>query len=59
VTVTTTDQNLARFLEPRAPRPDLRMRTVARLRRAGLRTGVMCSPRSCRVLPTAPVRSGP
>jgi DNA repair photolyase len=44
VTVTTTDQNLARILEPRAPRPDLRMRTVARLRRAGLRTGVMCSP---------------
>jgi DNA repair photolyase len=44
VTVTTIDQNLARILEPRAPRPDLRMRTVARLRRAGLRTGVMCSP---------------
>lgn len=44
VTVTTTDQNLARILEPRAPRPDLRMRTVARLRRAGLRTGVNCSP---------------
>lgn len=44
VTVTTTDRNLARILEPRAPRPDLRMRTVARLRRAGLRTGVMCSP---------------
>jgi DNA repair photolyase len=44
MTVTTTDQDLARILEPRAPRPDLRMRTVARLRRAGLRTGVMCSP---------------
>jgi DNA repair photolyase len=44
VTVTTTDRNLARILEPRAPRPDLRISTVARLRRAGLRTGVMCSP---------------
>jgi DNA repair photolyase len=44
VTVTTIDRDLARILEPRAPRPDLRMRTVARLRRAGIRTGVMCSP---------------
>jgi DNA repair photolyase len=44
VTVTTVDPALARILEPRAPRPDLRMRTVARLRRAGLRAGVMCSP---------------
>ena len=43
-TVTTTDRDLARILEPRAPRPDLRLRTVARLRQAGLRTGVMCSP---------------
>jgi len=44
VTVTTTNARLARILEPRAPRPDLRMKTVARLRQAGLRTGVMCSP---------------
>ncbi len=44
VTVTTVDPALARILEPRAPRPDLRIRTVARLRRAGLRAGVMCSP---------------
>jgi DNA repair photolyase len=35
---------LARQLEPRAPRPDLRMRTVKELREAGLRAGVMCSP---------------
>jgi DNA repair photolyase len=35
---------LARVLEPRAPRPDLRIRTVARLREAGLRAGVLCSP---------------
>lgn len=44
LTVTTPDAALARILEPRAPRPDLRLRTVARLRKAGLRTGVLCSP---------------
>jgi DNA repair photolyase len=44
LTVTTVDCDLARILEPRAPRPDLRIETVARLRRAGLRAGVMCSP---------------
>jgi len=44
LTVTTMNAKLARILEPRAPRPDLRIRTVARLREAGLRTGVMCSP---------------
>jgi DNA repair photolyase len=43
-TVTTMNAKLARVLEPRAPRPDLRMRTVAQLREAGLRAGVMCSP---------------
>ena len=43
-TVTTTDVKLARILEPRAPRPDLRLHAVARLREAGLRAGVMCSP---------------
>jgi len=44
ITITTHDSNLARILEPRAPRPDLRFRTVRRLRKAALRTGVMCSP---------------
>jgi DNA repair photolyase len=44
ITVTTLNARLARILEPRAPRPDLRIRAVAELRRAGLRTGVMCSP---------------
>lgn len=44
VTVTTTDVKLARILEPRAPRPDLRLRALARLREAGVRAGVMCSP---------------
>jgi DNA repair photolyase len=44
LTITTPNTALARILEPRAPRPDLRFRTVARLRQAGLRTGILCSP---------------
>lgn len=44
VTITTPDMDLARILEPRAPRPDLRFRTVARLRAAGLRVGILNSP---------------
>ena len=44
VTVTTVDVKLARILEPRAPRPDLRIGAVRRLREAGVRAGVMCSP---------------
>jgi DNA repair photolyase len=44
LTITTPDVALARILEPRAPRPDLRFRTVSRLRKAGLRTGILCSP---------------
>ena len=44
LTVTTMNAKLARVLEPRAPRPDLRMETVAQLRQVGLRAGVMCSP---------------
>ncbi|MBV8675104.1 MAG: radical SAM protein [Acidobacteriaceae bacterium] len=44
ITITTPDVRLARILEPRAPRPDLRFRTVRRLRDVGLRAGVMCAP---------------
>jgi DNA repair photolyase len=44
LTITTPDAKLARILEPRAPRPDLRLRTVSRLRKAGLATGILCSP---------------
>jgi DNA repair photolyase len=44
VTITTPDAKLARILEPRAPSPDLRFRTVERLRAAGLRVGILCSP---------------
>jgi DNA repair photolyase len=44
VTITTLNVDLARILEPRAPRPDLRMETVRKLSQAGIRTGVSCSP---------------
>jgi DNA repair photolyase len=44
ITITTSNAALARLLEPRAPRPDLRLRTVSRLSQAGLTTGVLCSP---------------
>jgi DNA repair photolyase len=44
VTITTLDADLARILEPRAPRPDLRLAAVRALSGAGLRVGVSCSP---------------
>jgi DNA repair photolyase len=44
VTITTLDTNLARILEPRAPRPDLRIDTVKRLNQAGVDAGVICAP---------------
>ena len=44
LTITTADAELARLLEPRAPRPDLRFEAVKRLRDAGITTGVLCSP---------------
>lgn len=44
VTITTLNVNLARILEPRAPRPDLRMDTVRALNQAGIRVGVSCAP---------------
>jgi DNA repair photolyase len=44
ITVTTLDVELARILEPRAPRPDLRIEAVRVLAEAGLRVGVSCSP---------------
>src|SRR5581483_10290616 len=43
-TVTTLNVRLARILEPRAPRPDLRIATLAKVRAAGVRAGVLCSP---------------
>jgi DNA repair photolyase len=44
VTVTTVDADLARKLEPRAPRPDLRLEAVRQLNLAGLDAGVICAP---------------
>lgn len=44
LTITTADVELARKLEPRAPRPDLRFQAVQRLRAAGITAGVLCSP---------------
>src|SRR6202041_540039 len=44
VTVTTVDVELARKLEPRAPRPDLRLEAVRQLNLAGVDAGVICAP---------------
>jgi DNA repair photolyase len=44
ITITTLDTELARILEPRAPRPDLRMAAVEQLNDAGITVGVNCSP---------------
>lgn len=44
LTITTADAELARKLEPRAPRPDLRFEAVRKLRQAGVVAGVLCSP---------------
>ncbi|HWG37591.1 MAG TPA: radical SAM protein [Terriglobales bacterium] len=44
LTITTLDASLARALEPRAPRPDLRLAALAKLAAAGLEVGVMCAP---------------
>ena len=44
ITVTTLRPRLARLLEPRAPRPDLRLAAVKQLREAGLCVGVSASP---------------
>src|SRR3954466_8489185 len=44
LTVTTVDTELARKLEPRAPRPDLRLEAVKKLNENGVRTAVICAP---------------
>jgi DNA repair photolyase len=44
MTVTTLRTRLARLLEPRAPRPDLRLEAVAELRAAGINVGVNVMP---------------
>jgi DNA repair photolyase len=44
VTITTLDPELARRLEPRAPTPARRLRTIAALAQAGVPVGVSLSP---------------
>src|SRR5947208_3425650 len=44
ITITTLRPGLTRLLEPRAPRPDLRLAGVKQLREAGLAVGVSASP---------------
>jgi DNA repair photolyase len=44
ITITTLKSRLARLLEPRAPRPDLRISAIRELRAAGLNAGVLASP---------------
>ena len=44
ITVTTLNVDLARILEPRAPRPDLRLDAVRAISQAGLRVGISCCP---------------
>ena len=44
MTVTTTDEGLARLLEPKAPPPARRLEAVQQLSRAGVRVGVNAMP---------------
>ena len=44
ITVTTLKPRLARVLEPRAPRPDLRLAAVKQLHEEGIHVGVSASP---------------
>jgi DNA repair photolyase len=44
ITITTLRPRLARLLEPRAPRPDVRVAAVKQLSEAGLAVGVSASP---------------
>lgn len=44
LTITTLDRDLARLLEPLAPRPDLRVNAIRKLSVAGIRATVNCAP---------------
>jgi DNA repair photolyase len=44
LTITTLDVDLARILEPRAPRPDLRLEAMRKLNEGGVAAGVICAP---------------
>lgn len=54
LSITTLRTRLARMLEPRAPRPDLRLDTVRKLREAGIAAGVLAMP----ILPGLTDREG-
>jgi DNA repair photolyase len=54
LSVTTVSARLARVLEPRAPRPDLRLEAVRKLNEAGVPAGVFAAP----VLPGITDRPG-
>ena len=44
ISVTTLDPDLQRRLEPRAPRPEVRLGAIAQLARAGIPVGVLIAP---------------
>ncbi|MFB3918126.1 MAG: radical SAM protein [Terriglobales bacterium] len=44
LTITTLNTGLARILEPRAPRPDLRLEAICKLGENGVPAGVICAP---------------
>jgi DNA repair photolyase len=44
ITITTLNTDLARILEPRAPRPDLRLEALRKLNASGIPAGVGCAP---------------
>ncbi len=44
MTITTLDTGLARLLEPRAPRPELRLKALAAITQAGIPAGVFPNP---------------
>src|SRR6202795_633101 len=44
LSITTVRVRLARLLEPRAPRPDLRLEAIRKLREAGIAAGVLAMP---------------
>jgi DNA repair photolyase len=44
MTITTLDTSLARLLEPRAPRPELRLKAVQAIAEAGIPVGVFPNP---------------
>ncbi|MGD0403291.1 MAG: radical SAM protein [Candidatus Acidiferrales bacterium] len=44
LSITTMRVRLARLLEPRAPRPDLRLEAIRKLRAAGISAGVLAMP---------------